>query len=1005
MYSNSPITHLCFLAAFVKKKQWYLILPIMKHVKITIKKIKYELFIFLSRKTTISKHFTLYTAMHAAPLCHPGLMLIVIQQVNDKVYNYVGLLNMCSPVVLIAHMQVSILFGFITGPVKRVYQRYKDDPSIPVPKRTALRHAAASNLSLGSYQTPASVETGAGEQGSDYSATSGDDAILLSDTDSQSANASDNDATLLSDIGSDDSISSDNGVTLLSDTDSHSNDSVTSDNGTTQLSDTDSHSDDDSVTSDNDATWLSDIEDEITYSENEIQALCIVSYIIRHNVSSTATKDLLQLLPILCPDSENIQSMTYEKVMSLAGNVTCKTVHYCSICNTKFPDNPDVYLCSQHGCVGYRYKGPFSAQLKQGRQPRNSFVLADIEKQLKYMLQRVGIWDIVKDTKKKVLQNDLPANIVDITDGEYYRKLCQPGQFLHSSSHISVIMNTDGIPLYSSSNVKLWPVFLAINELPPSQRFARENMILAAIWQGKNKPPFLEYMQAFGGEMCRLHDQGFTITPAGSEIPVVVRIALLLATMDLQAKGYVLNMTMHNGEFGCSSCEESGRSVAQGKGYARYYPYKPLHQREALRDSDDIKYVLGPRATKAHRVKGICGTTGLAVMNWFDIVLGIVPDYMHGVLLGVTKTLLYKFFSPTNSGKPYFIGKNLKHISKRLEGIFPPDYIERMPRDLEKNYTHFKATELQTWLLFYAIPCLNGYLDNVYLHHLSLLSEGIHLLLSDAITEEDLVRAETLLDTFYKDFANLYGEGTCGLNVHNIGAHLAFFVRMWGPIWGWSCFAFEDLNAAVLQSVHGTGDVTKQCLRMKEIQMKLSSVSIKNIPKGYTQSYIKRMKKHGKSWSCRQSVGNAAVYVGALKSLTDQANEIVLMMPDQNIHSLKKALRVMVNDQKLYSEQYSRMKKRVCFVVRCKNGDIRKITFFIVNTETSSIFAFAKKFEIHQQSFICNGGPRHIIRVVNTDEPAIFPVEDIAEKVFFMVVGNVSYIACMPNMVGHGIFK
>lgn len=100
--------------------------------------------------------------------------------------------------------------------------------------------------------------------------------------------------------------------------------------------------------------------------------------------------------------------------------------------------------------------------------------------------------------------------------------------------------------------------------------------------------------------------------------------------------------------------------------------------------------------------------SGLASMAWFDLVHGIVPDYMHGVLLGVTKTILYKHFSPTNSGKPYFIGKHLNKISKRLEGMCPPDYIERLPRNLEKNYNHFKATELQSWLLFYAIPCLNA---------------------------------------------------------------------------------------------------------------------------------------------------------------------------------------------------------------------------------------------------------------------------------------------------------
>ena len=170
----------------------------------------------------------------------------------------------------------------------------------------------------------------------------------------------------------------------------------------------------------------------------------------------------------------------------------------------------------------------------------------------------------------------------------------------------------------------------------------------------------------------------------------------------------------------------------------RYYPYRPSYERKSLRDSDDIKHVLGPRATKQNCVKGICGMTGLAVMPWFDIVVGVVPDYTNAVLLGVIKTLLYKFFLPTNSMKPYFALKHLKY-----------NWIER---DMENNYSHFKATELQTWLLFYAIPCLNRYLDDIFLHHLSLLSDGIHLLLGDATSEDDLIRAETLLDSFYKDF-------------------------------------------------------------------------------------------------------------------------------------------------------------------------------------------------------------------------------------------------------------
>jgi hypothetical protein len=98
--------------------------------------------------------------------------------------------------------------------------------------------------------------------------------------------------------------------------------------------------------------------------------------------------------------------------------------------------------------------------------------------------------------------------------------------------------------------------------------------------------------------------------------------------------------------------------------------------------------------------------------------------------------------------------------------------------------------------------------------------------------------AESLL--FYNNFANLYGEGKCGLNMHNVGAHMVFYVRMLGPLWAWSCFGFDDWNAALLQSAHSTGDVTKQCLRLKEIQLKLSSIDLNGVPEGKARSYLNK---------------------------------------------------------------------------------------------------------------------------------------------------------------------
>ena len=122
--------------------------------------------------------------------------------------------------------------------------------------------------------------------------------------------------------------------------------------------------------------------------------------------------------------------------------------------------------------------------------------------------------------------------------------------------------------------------------------------------------------------------------------------------MDLQAKAYVLNMTMFIGEYGCLSCEEPGRTVKQGKGHTCCYPYRPRAERKPYRDSYDVIQNKGALASNSAKpIFGIKGVSKLTCMPWFNLVLGTVPDYMHGILLGVTKTLLNKWFSPSNCGK------------------------------------------------------------------------------------------------------------------------------------------------------------------------------------------------------------------------------------------------------------------------------------------------------------------------------------------------------------------
>lgn len=99
-------------------------------------------------------------------------------------------------------------------------------------------------------------------------------------------------------------------------------------------------------------------------------------------------------------------------------------------------------------------------------------------------------------------------------------------------------------------------------------------MILAGIWQGKNKPPFFQYLSALGEILCRIHSDGVMFYPNDLKDPICSKLAVLIGCVDLQAKGYIVNMSMHNGEYGCITCEEPGVVTKQGKGHSRSYPYK-----------------------------------------------------------------------------------------------------------------------------------------------------------------------------------------------------------------------------------------------------------------------------------------------------------------------------------------------------------------------------------------------------------------------------------------------
>ena len=82
-------------------------------------------------------------------------------------------------------------------------------------------------------------------------------------------------------------------------------------------------------------------------------------------------------------------------------------------------------------------------------------------------------------------------------DSSYDLKLQPCLNFEKKELTISLIMNSDGVRIIKSSPKHLWPVWLALADLPPKLRCSYNNIVLATLWCGVGKPNWDELFTDF----------------------------------------------------------------------------------------------------------------------------------------------------------------------------------------------------------------------------------------------------------------------------------------------------------------------------------------------------------------------------------------------------------------------------------------------------------------------------------------------------------------------------
>ena len=535
-------------------------------------------------------------------------------------------------------------------------------------------------------------------------------------------------------------------------------------------------------------------------------------FTIKHNLPAEAIGNLLSLISLALPSSHCLPNTVsrFKNYFKKLRNPLC--IHYyCTFCLAHI-ESKTLTVCPNGGCLKDLTKKHSLAY----------FVEIPIVQQLKTFFSRPTFHDDLQYRFKR--KKKCRDNIEDVYDGKLYKELSANG-LLSCKDNISFLMNTDGVPVFKSSKVSIWPLYFIINELDYNKRIARENMLFAGLWFGEKKPAMWTFLRPYMSALKELECGVEFESPTRGRF--VCKSVLLACTCDLPARCLVCNSMQYNGEYGCWKCLQSGKTVKTGpRGHARAFPFNQEDIKGPIRTNTLVlqhaKEAMQQQLTGKSRyvVKGVKGFSWLSILQHHDIVRGTAIDYMHGVLLGVQKLLLNLWFSSSHSKKEFSLYKLISVVDQRLKNISPTLDITRLPRSISEHLKYWKANELRSFLLYYGLPVLYGLLPDEYLENYFYFVRAIYLLLQDTISEAQLAIAEQLIVEFCRGFRELYEERYETLNVHQL-LHLADNVRDLGPLYTHSCFSFEDKNGFILKLIHGTQFIDSQILTAVSFTQKL----------------------------------------------------------------------------------------------------------------------------------------------------------------------------------------
>jgi hypothetical protein len=348
------------------------------------------------------------------------------------------------------------------------------------------------------------------------------------------------------------------------------------------------------------------------------------------------------------------------------------------------------------------------------------------------------------------------------------------------NSIIRIKINIDGLPLFKSSPINLWPILLQIEDISCP--------LPIALFCGIGKPQLETFVAPLCNELKELMSVGHRLDNH------FVKIGRVLFICDAPARSYLQCIKGHNGYNGCGYCRQRGLHLNDRMTF-------PELQYDLRTDYDYAQF---------QEVNQLSISPFAGIVPLFS---SFPPEYMHLVCLGVVKKMFFYYFSYTKAKRlPCRLScKQKTEISLLLSHCvsYIPREFQRKPRTIS-FLEHFKASEFRTYILYLGPIALKDFLPYSYYEHFLLLHYAIYVFASDRFTEY-YDCASRCLEIFVSRMSDLFGDDSLIYNVHVL-LHLSHFVKINGPLDLFSSFPFENYLSLLKRRIRTNNGIFQQSL-------------------------------------------------------------------------------------------------------------------------------------------------------------------------------------------------